>query len=48
MIDELTRKGLLDYIKPRFKLRWDGAHGISHWRRVESNRLLLCAYFTSS
>jgi hypothetical protein len=42
MIDELTRKGLLDYIKPRFKLRWDGAHGISHWRRVESNGLLLC------
>ena len=42
MIDELTRNGLLDYIKPRFKLRWDGAHGISHWRRVEANGLLLC------
>ena len=34
MIDELTRKGLLDYIKPRFKLRWEGAHGIRHWRSV--------------
>jgi len=42
MIDELTRKGLLDYIKPRFKLRWDGAHGINHWRRVAANGLLLC------
>ena len=41
MLNTETRIALLDYIRPRFKLDWGGAHGISHWERVEANGLAL-------
>lgn len=28
------QKGLLIYIKSRYKLHWNGIHGASHWARV--------------
>lgn len=43
MIDEVTRTALLDYIRPHFRLAWNGHHGISHWTRVESIGLALAA-----
>ena len=42
MIDSTTRHALLEYIRPRFRLNWRGAHGASHWGRVETRGLALC------
>lgn len=41
MLEHETRIKLLDYIRPQFRLDWNGAHGISHWNRVEANGLAL-------
>jgi uncharacterized protein len=40
-LETKTRSILLEYIQPRFRLDWVGAHGISHWERVEANGLAL-------
>lgn len=37
-----SRSELMNYIRPRFKLNWRGAHGAAHWGRVESRGLELC------
>jgi len=41
MLNLEIRNTLLDYIRPRFRLAWSGAHGLSHWERVEANGLSL-------
>lgn len=36
------REKLLEFIHNRFRIDWDGRHGISHWARVKDNGLRLC------
>lgn len=39
------REGLLLFIRDRFKIDWNGVHGIPHWARVKDNGLKLCDHY---
>lgn len=40
-MSSLITRELIRFARGRFKLDWEGDHGVSHWARVRHNGLLL-------